>query len=243
VRAITTTVGVVALTAVTLTGCSLSVHTTPTVSKDALQNDISHRLTPAGAAPPQVTCSDDLVGEVGKTTHCDVELGPTTSIEPVVTVTGVNGRTVNYQITPAVSQQQLEKSVSALIAQAANAPVDSVKCESGLDGKVDAVAFCNVTALGSTLRREMAVTKVDGLQMYYSVLPILLKPQLENSLLDQLKQRTGRRPDSADCSDNLQGKAGNEVDCVVQTGGEPQNYAVTVTAVNGADINYNFGRK
>jgi Domain of unknown function (DUF4333) len=242
-RAFATAVGVFAFVAAALTGCSFSVDTKPTVSKQTLQKDISDRLAKAGAAPASVSCSDDLVGEVGKTTRCDVDLGPTRSIEPLVTVTSVSGSTVNYQMTPAVSQQQLQKSVSALISQAASSQVDSVTCESGLDGKVDAVAFCNVTALGSTLRREVTVTKVDGLAMYYNVLPILLKAQIENSLLDQLQQRTGTRPDSADCSGNLQGKTGTEVDCVVQAGDQPQTYVVTVSAVDGPNINYEFALK
>ena len=43
-----------------------------------LQKDISERLEKAGQKPESVTCKDDLEGEVGKTTRCEVALSPTT---------------------------------------------------------------------------------------------------------------------------------------------------------------------
>ena len=62
------------------------------VSKDALQTDIANRLAKGGEQPQSVTCKEDLIGEVGKTARCDVVISPTNSFEPIITVTGVDGR-------------------------------------------------------------------------------------------------------------------------------------------------------
>jgi hypothetical protein len=219
------------------------VEPTPKVSKDVLQKDISDKLTKGGEVPKSVICKDDLVGEVGKTTVCEVDLGVTGSIEPVVKVTGIDGTKVNYEVTPAVSQQQLEKAVSALVEQASSATVDSVSCESGLAGTPEAVAYCTVNSGGDTLRRIVEVTKVDGLSMVWMVAPILLKAEVENTLLNLLERQLGQRPDSASCADNLQGKAGTSVECVVTSGGRTQPFTLTVTTVQGSYINFSYQPK
>ena len=132
-RTVTAVLGALAIVCAVLSGCTFSagVNSTPTVAKDALQKDIADRLTKAGEQPESVTCSEDLAGEVGKTTRCEVVMSPTNSFEPVVTVTGVDGSTINYEMTPALSKDQLENAVSRLVADAEGAQVDSASCESG----------------------------------------------------------------------------------------------------------------
>jgi hypothetical protein len=235
---ITGVVAVAALGAV-LTACSTQL----TVSKDALQKDISDRLTKAGEPPQSVSCHDDLIGEVGKTTRCEVVMSATNSFEPVVTVTGVNGATVNYDMKPALTKEQLQKSVSGLVEQAANVPVESVDCGSGLDGKEGAEAFCWVDAGGVKLRRTVEVKSVQGLTIDYNLVPVLVKTEIESSLLDQLQQQLGRRPDSASCTDNLEGRTGTSIDCNVVSGGDSKTFAVTVTGVDGSKINYSYEPK
>ena len=139
-----------------------------TVAKDALQKDIADRLTKAGEQPESVTCSEDLAGEVGKTTRCEVVMSPTNSFEPVVTVTGVDGSTINYEMTPALSKDQLENAVSRLVADAEGAQVDSASCESGLEGEVgvvascDTPAFCTIVTGADTTSFTLTVTTVEG---------------------------------------------------------------------------------
>lgn len=226
-------------------GCSVdaSVGSTPSVSKDALQKDISERLSKAGAAPKSVTCQEDLVGEVGKSTTCEVEFEASNSIDPVVKVTNVDGTTVNYDMTPTVSQKQLEKSVAATLEQGSSPKPDSVTCESGLAGTTDSFAYCTVDSEGNSVRRLVTVTKVDGLSMDYSVVPILIKPAVETALLNQLEQQLGQRPESAECSGDLQGKVGDSIDCVVTNGSETQTLALTVTGTEGDQINFSFQPK
>jgi hypothetical protein len=239
VRILTWGVVAVAVAGAALAGCGSQLM----VAKEDLQKDISDRLSKAGEPPQSVTCRSDLVGEVGKTTRCEVVVSPTNSFAPIVTVTGVDGSTVHYEMTPALSQEQLQKSVSNLVQQAAGIPVQSVNCESGLEGKEGTEAFCWVDTGGATLRRTVAVTKVYGLLMNYDLIPVLTKAEVETSLLDRLEQERGQRPDSAACTDNLEGKQGNSIDCLVVAGDASQTFAVTVTSVEGNKINYSYELK
>jgi hypothetical protein len=158
------------LTGAALSACSFSIGTgTPTVAKADLQNDITDRMKKAGEEPQSVTCMDDLEGVVGKTTRCEVVLSATNAFEPIVTVTKVDGATVSYDMTPAMSQEQLQKQVSDLVMQNSGDQVDGVKCESGLEGKVDNEAHCQVQTGGETMPTTVKVTKVDGLMMNFTV--------------------------------------------------------------------------
>ena len=233
-----------ACTGAALAGCSFSIGGgKPVVAKSDLQKDISERLEKAGEKPQSVTCKDDLPGEVGKTTRCEVVISDTNSFEPIVTVTKVEGKTVSYEMTPAVSKEQLEKSVSNLVANASGEKVESVVCESGLEGKKGAEVHCDVTAGGVTLKRTVDVTKVDGLLMNFTLIPVLMKDQVQESLLDEIGTQLGQRPDSAECSNDLEGKPGNTIECNVVAGSEAQDFVLTVTSVDGDKINYRYDPK
>jgi hypothetical protein len=234
-----------AVSGMMLTGCSFSVGTggSPVVAKADLQKDISERLEKAGQKPKSVECKDDLKGEVGKSVTCEVALTDTNVFEPVVTVTKVDGSTVSYDMAPAVSKEQLEKVVARLLSESSGAPVDSVTCESGLEGKKGAQAQCDVTAEGVTLKRPVDVTKVDGLLMNFTLIPVLTKAQVESSLLDQLESQLKQRPDSADCADDMQGTPGTTIDCTVVAGEETQVFTLTVNNVDGDRIKFNYAPK
>lgn len=170
-RTVTGVLGSAALLGAALAGCSFnfSAGSTPTVAAADLQNDITDRLTKAGENPQSVTCKDDLVGVVDKTTRCEVVLSETNAFEPIVTVTKVEGTTVNYEMTPALSKQQLEKAVGALVEGNSNQKVESVACGGGLEGKVGNTADCTVVGGGETMDTVVNVTKVTGLMMSFEV--------------------------------------------------------------------------
>jgi hypothetical protein len=239
---VTTAMGALATAGALVSGCDadVGVGRTPAVGKDALQTDIAARLANAGEQPQSVTCKEDLVGELGKTTRCEVVMSATNSFEPVITVTGVDGSAINYEMSPAVSKEQLEKAVSRLVADAARVRVASVSCESGLEGKVGATAHCDVDAGGVKLRRTVEVNTVEGLMMNFDVVPVLTKEEVASSLLDEFQRQVGRRPDSAQCAGNLEGKAGNTVDCTVVSGQDTRSFTLTVTTVSGGSINYSY---
>jgi hypothetical protein len=235
-------VGALATLGALVSGCNASVGVggKPAVGKAALQTDIANRLAKAGEQPQSVTCKEDLIGEVGKTARCEVVISPTNSFEPVITVTGVDGSTINYEMSPALSKEQLEKAVSRLVADAAHAQVASVSCEAGLKGKVGATAHCEVDSGGVKVRRTVEVNSVEGLMMNFDVVPVLTKEEVASSLLDEFQRQLGRRPDSAQCTGELEGKVGNTDDCTVVTGSDTAHFTLTVTTVIGGSINYSY---
>lgn len=246
-RTAMTAVAAAAVACAAVSGCTINIgnrnpSSTAKVSKEDLQKDISQRVTNAGQTPQSVTCPDDLVGEPGQSTRCEVTMSATSSFEPIVTVTSVQGTKVNYDITPAVSQTQLEASVSQMIANSTKEPVASVSCESELQGKIGAVAYCDVTAGGATTRRTVEVTNVSGLLMNYGLVPMLPKAVVQSSLLFQMSQ-IGQHPDSVNCTNDMEGKLGNTVECTTLTAGQTHTYILTVTAVQGDNISYKYALK
>src|ERR1700677_4146999 len=79
-------------------------NSSPKVSKADLEKDISQRLTAAGQVPLSVSCLADLVGTLGQSTRCEVTMGQANSFEAVLTVTGLQGTKVDYDITASVSK-------------------------------------------------------------------------------------------------------------------------------------------
>ncbi|MUL76384.1 DUF4333 domain-containing protein [Mycolicibacterium sp. CBMA 226] len=240
------TMAVAALACIAVSGCTVNIGGgspgAAKVSKEALQKDISQRLADAGHPPQSVSCADDLAGKIGQSTHCEVATGAAANFEPIVTVTSVDGTTVSYDITPAVSQAQLEAAVARLVANSMKVPPTAVACQSGLPGKVGAEALCDVTSAGATATRTVHVSAVSGLAMQYGLVPMLPKGVVESSLIFQLKQ-VGPQPDSATCVSGLEGKPGTTVDCTTRTAGQAAAYVLTVTAVQGDNITYKYAPK
>jgi hypothetical protein len=230
-----------------LSGCTINLGNSspqdaPKVSKDALQSDITQRLTTAGQTPQSVTCANDLPGQLGQTVRCEVTMSPGNGFEPVVTVTGLEGSKVDYDVTPSVSKSQLEASVSAMVTRSTKTAPDSVSCQSGLDGKVGALAYCDVSVGGASTRRTVTVAEVSGLSVKYGLVPVLAQSVAASSLMFQLHQ-TGQHPDTATCAGDLEGKVGTTVECTAVTAGQSQTYVLTVTAVQGDNVTYKYALK
>jgi uncharacterized protein DUF4333 len=158
-------VGTVACGCAGVTGPDL----VPTVAKDALQKDVADKLTAAGERPQTVVCESDLVGEVGRTAHCDVAIGAANGFQPIVTVTGADDGAIQYDLTPALSREQLEAAVARLVAEKSSGRVDSVACDGGLTGEVGASAGCDVVTGGVPARQTVEVTEVSGLAMNFTL--------------------------------------------------------------------------
>lgn len=152
-------------------GCSAdAVVDARIVSRQTLEADLADRLAKEGDPVRSVACQRELIGQVGRTTRCDVAVTKGNDFELIVTVTRVDGATVDYEMSPALSQAQLEKAVAALVTENSGGHVDSVACESGLEGKVGDTAYCDVVAGSSKERRAVRVTEVTGLTMNFTLM-------------------------------------------------------------------------
>lgn len=213
------------------------------------------KLGESNMTPQSVDCQQDLIGQIGQTAICDVTITPVNSFELTITVTGVNRGDINYQMVPSVNKAQLEASVADMILRSTKTAADSVSCESGLEGKVGAIAFCNVTTAGATNRQAVAVTAVVGLSMTYGLAQpsnapapgpgagntpagqTLPKAVAEGALIAQLKHNGGN-PDSATCAGDLAVSVGATLPCTAVTAGQPQNYILTVAAIVNGNITF-----
>jgi len=220
-----------------LTGCStkasMETSTTSAIGAQDLQKKITDQLTEAGNAPKSVTCSDELVAEVGKSTTCDAVFSDVNSVQAKVTVTSVKDSDVSFELSPSLTKEQLEKAVSAID------DTQAATCESGLDGAVGATANCEVTVDGVAAKRAVAVEGVDGLQLDLGVVPVVPKEKLQEVLLQKLNA-DGTPAETVECVDDVMAKAGTFVECVAVTGDQKRGYEVTVTTIEGDNIDVEY---
>ena len=186
-----------------------------------------------------VTCKDDLVGEVGKSAACDVELGENSSEEAVFTATKVDGTAVTYDITPALSKDQLQKVVSG------TASGQQAACDSGLAGKAGAKANCEVIQDGAPSKRVAIVNGIGipaPLSMDVSVVQVLPKQRVQEMMMQQMGA-DGNPVESIDCVDDVLSKKGSVVECTASAGGKTQALVVTVTNAQGSDVTLSYEAK
>ncbi len=210
------------------------------VSKAEVEADLAAIVREAGAEPERVTCRDDLVGEVGQSTECEIEVTPTEFLlAPTVTVTSVEGDTVNWEYTPALTQKQLERQMVDEAARMSGKAPDSVSCEGGLEAEKGTFTYCHFTADGVTVRRAIKVTNVDKLQISKRVLAVLPRAAAEKSLTEELIPQIGQ-PDAVTCAGDLDGEEGKTVECTVVAGPESQDFLLTVESVHGEQILFRY---
>lgn len=215
-----------------------SVSTKAAVSAGDLQKDLTERLSKAGVPAKSVTCQDELVGEVGKTARCDVSFGDTNDIEAVATVTKVDGSSIKFDINPAMTKDQVEKGVAGMASAA------SATCASGLDGKVGETTKCELMIDGQPAKRIVEVAKVDPakLGIELSAYMLLPKQQVEDVLLQKLGS-DGQPVETVDCIDDVMSKVGTTVECAAVTGNDKTGYVVTLTEVEGDNVNIDYKAK
>ena len=150
-------------------GCSSSTtqsqtqSTAPTLAAAALQQNLTDRLTKDGDPPASVTCAGELAGTVGASATCAVVTSQNSSVEAVLNVTAVNGDTIDYDVMPRLSRDELEKAVKALTS------ADSVACDGGIEGRTGQIADCTTTKGGTPTQQIVGVGIVDGLKVDLTV--------------------------------------------------------------------------
>ncbi|MCF1596914.1 DUF4333 domain-containing protein [Streptomyces muensis] len=84
-----------AASAALLVGCSSEAK----LAKDEVANSVAEKLAAQTGQPkPDVTCPEDLAGEVGTSLRCKLTATDGTSFGVTVKVTSVEGSTIRYDI-------------------------------------------------------------------------------------------------------------------------------------------------
>jgi hypothetical protein len=227
-----------------LSGCSAKVETSSetkvekSVSAAELQTNLTERLTAAGSPPQSVTCKSDLVGEVGKTSRCDVVFSDTNSLQAIVTTTGNDSSGITYDLIPAMTKEQVEKAVAGL------SSAQSAKCDAGLDGKVGNTTNCEVTLDGQTSKRIVEVSTVDpaNLGIELSAFMLLPKQQVQEVLMQKLAA-DGTPVETVECVGDVSAEVGSVIECVAVTGNDQQGYDVTVVESEGDTPDFDYKAK
>lgn len=63
---------------------------------------------------------------------------------------------------------------------------------------------------------------------------------VEQQVSDALAESVGQTPDKVECPDDLPAEVGAEMRCTLTAGGESIGLTVTVTSVEGTDVNFDI---
>ncbi len=162
----------------------------------------------------------------------------TNMISAVVTVTGfASDRKINYDITPAMTSQQVAVAVTVLT------DAQSASCDSGLEGTVGETANCTVNFPGQPpAKRMVKVAAVDParLGIELSVYVLIPKEQVAAALMKKLNS-DGTTVDSVECASDLASEFGSTATCTAATGSTAQVYDVTaIAAAADGTVDFNY---
>jgi len=138
-----------------------------------------------------------------------------------------------------VSQSELEKQVKATITPDDPTAEFTVTCEGTLKGEVDATQDCAATdSEGSTTGLHVKVTEVDGKTVKFSYEPFIAPDDVAAAIIDLAKQQ-GITVDTLTCEEELPGKEGESIICSGTPADSVGDLEVTVTSVDGLQVNFN----
>ena len=70
--------------------------------------------------------------------------------------------------------------------------------------------------------------------------PVVEAEALEEEISAQLEEQIGTAPDDVSCPDDLAGEEGETMRCTLTAGEDELDVDVTVTSVDGDEVNYQF---
>jgi len=126
-------------------GCSCSIGTSPhAVSKADVADQITAKLTDAaGNKPNSVTCPHDLPAKVGAQLNCQMKVkGQEFNVN--VTVTGVNGSKVDFDMVETVDKNEVARVISDRLTRQGGVRPDEVTCPDNLKGVAGATLRCQL---------------------------------------------------------------------------------------------------
>jgi Domain of unknown function (DUF4333) len=132
------------------------------VGKADVAKQITDKMTDAnGTKPESVTCPQDLDADVGAQVNCVMHVKKKT-YGVNVTVTGVDGNGVKFNMVETVDKSVIAHEISDKFAQQSGSRPDSVTCPEDLKGVEGATLRCQLTRAGTTVPVDLRVLSIYG---------------------------------------------------------------------------------
>lgn len=139
-----------------------------------------------------------------------------------------------------VTKSDVEGQISQKMTDPAGNKPESVSCPDDLKASVGAKMDCEMKIKGKNYGVNVTVTSVEGDQAKFDMVVTVNKDDVAREISDQLEQQVGHKPETVTCPDNLKGVEGATLRCTLTDAGETYGVNVTVTSVEGGDVNFNF---
>lgn len=124
-------------------------------------------------------------------------------------------------------------------------PTGAVSCPQDLKAEVGQTLRCTFETDGQPVDAVATITSIEGDLARYDVTaearPVP-RELLQRRIGEAVGQETGATIDSTDCSADLLPTVGEAVTCTVNSGTESVPITVTVTTVDGGEVDYSFER-
>lgn len=148
--------------AAVVAGCSCSIGSSHVVSKNDVAGQITAKMTDAaGNKPESVNCPNDLPAKVGAQVTCEMKV-KNRPFGVDVTVTGVDGGDVKFNMVEVVDKNQIANAISTQLGQRVGRKPDAVTCPDNLKGVAGATLRCQLTDRGQKYGVLVTVTNVDA---------------------------------------------------------------------------------
>ena len=142
---------------------------------------------------------------------------------------------VETKNTPSVSASDLQKKLTDQFA-GSDSPPKSVTCKDELVGEIGKTATCDVVLSDTnSVEAVVTVTKVDGTDVSYDIMPALSSDQLAKAVASM-------GAGTATCSTGIEGKIGATAQCDVTVDGVVSKRVATVDDVSGLAMDVSVNR-
>jgi Domain of unknown function (DUF4333) len=122
---------------------------------------------------------------------------------------------------------------------------EDVSCPEDLPAEVGRSVRCEFVVDGQPVDAVATVGSVEGETVRYDIRtearPVA-EDLLEEKVAQQVAEQAGVPVDEADCTGDLPAQVDGTVGCAVTGGGETASMVVTVTSVDGGQVNYSITR-
>jgi hypothetical protein len=133
-----------------------------------------------------------------------------------------------------VTKADIEADIAELVREGGGDP-KSVTCGDSLGVVVGQSTQCEVeaTPVSFLLAPIVTVTSVEGGKVNWEYKPALTQKQLERQVVEEVKEMSGKAPDSVSCDGGLKGEKGYIAYCQITADGQTLRRPIKVTNVDG----------